>query len=103
VSASRRERGVELKPLTSYMSSNSKPGRHILMGYISFRAAIALWLLGLIITSTVIYFVYSAAVQYVSTIGANQLVTALLLIAGVAILAFWGFVLSRGVSSGESK
>ena len=73
------------------------------MGYMTLRAAVGLWLLGLLITSTVIYFVYSAAVQYVPTLGEDQLVTALLLIAGVAILAFWAFVLSRGLVADASK
>ena len=39
------------------------------MGYISRVAGILLWILGLIITSTVIYFVYSAAVPYVAPFG----------------------------------
>ena len=72
------------------------------MGYMSARAALSLWLLGLIITGTVIYFVYSAAIQYLPTMG-NELLASLLFIAGVAILAFWAFVLARAVLSDKSR
>ena len=67
------------------------------MGYISRVAGILLWILGLIITSTVIYFVYSAAVPYVGA-SAVWLLAVLLILAGIAILAYWGSVLSHGVS-----
>ena len=67
------------------------------MGYISRVAGILLWILGLIITSTVIYLVYSAAVPYV-TPSAVWLLAVLLLLAAIAILAYWGSVLSHGVS-----
>jgi hypothetical protein len=67
------------------------------VGYISREAAILLWILGLIITSTVIYLVYSAAILDVTTF-AGWLLTALLVLAGIAILAYWASVLSQGVS-----
>jgi hypothetical protein len=73
------------------------------MGYISARAAIGLWVLGLAITSIAIYFIYSGAIQYISTVLEAQLVTALLVVAGFAILAYWAFVLSRAVVSDEAK
>ncbi len=68
------------------------------MGYISRVAAVLLWVLGLIITSTVVYLVYSAAVRYLSTFPAWTL-AALLILAWIAILAYWASVLSRGVSA----
>jgi hypothetical protein len=67
------------------------------VGYISRVAGILLWTLGLILTSTVIYLVYSAAVPYVAP-SAVWLLAALLILAGIAILAYWGSVLSHGVS-----
>ena len=67
------------------------------MGYISRDAGILLWILGLIITSTVIYLVYSAAVPDVPTF-ASWLLAALLILAGIAILGYWASVLSQGVS-----
>ena len=67
------------------------------MGYISRVAGILLWILGLIITSTVLYLVYSAAVPDVATF-ASWLLAALLILAGIAILAYWASVLSQGVS-----
>ena len=66
------------------------------MGYISRVAGILLWILGLIITSTVLYFVYSAAVPYVAPFEV-WLLAVLLILAGIAILAHWGSVLSHGV------
>jgi len=66
------------------------------VGYISPVAAVFLWVLGLIITGTVVYMVYWAAVRYLSSLGAWVL-AALLFMAGVAILVFWAFALSRGV------
>jgi hypothetical protein len=71
------------------------------MGYISRRAAVLLWLLGVAITSTAVYLVYSAGVRYVSGFPA-QVLLFLLLIAGAGILVFWGFALSRGVFAGTS-
>lgn len=67
------------------------------MGYITRVAGILLWILGLIITSTVLYFVYSAAVPYVDP-SAVWLLAMLLILAGIAILAYWASVLSHGVS-----
>jgi uncharacterized membrane protein len=67
------------------------------VGYISRVAGILLWILGLIITSTVIYLVYSAALPYVVP-SAAWLLAVLLILAGIAILAYWGSVLSHGVS-----
>jgi hypothetical protein len=67
------------------------------VGYISRVAGILLWILGLFITSTVIYLVYSAAVPYV-TPSAVWLLAVLLILAGIAILAYWASVLSHGVS-----
>jgi hypothetical protein len=67
------------------------------VGYISRQAAILLWLLGLIITSTVIYLVYSAAMLDVTSFS-GWLVTVFLLLAGVGILVYWASVLSQGVS-----
>jgi hypothetical protein len=67
------------------------------VGYISRVAGILLWILGLIITSTVIYLVYSAAVPYVAA-SAVWLLAILLILAGIAILAYWASVLSHGVS-----
>jgi hypothetical protein len=68
------------------------------MGYISFTAGVFLWFLGLVITSSVVYLVYYAAIRYVS--GFQALVLAVVLVlGGIAILAFWGFALSRGVLS----
>jgi hypothetical protein len=66
------------------------------VGYISRVAGILLWILGLIITSTVIYLVYWAAVPYVAS--AVWLLALLLILAGIAILAYWASVLSHGVS-----
>jgi hypothetical protein len=66
------------------------------MGYISLVAAVFLWVLGLVITGTAVYLTYWAAVRYLSLFEAWVL-AALLFLAGVAILAFWGFVLLRGV------
>ena len=66
------------------------------MGYISPVAGILLWILGLIITSTVVYLVFSAAVPYVGP--SVWLLAVLLILAGIAILAYWGSVLSHGVS-----
>ena len=72
------------------------------MGYISFTAGVFLWFLGLVITSTVVYLLYYAAIRYLS--GLQALVLAVvLLVAGIGILAFWGFALSRGVLSDEQK
>ena len=68
------------------------------MGYISRVAAVLLWFLGLIITSTVIYLVYSAAVRYLPSV-ATWILAALFILAWIAILAFWASVLSRGVST----
>lgn len=67
------------------------------MGYITRVAGILLWILGLIITSTVLYFVYSAVVPYVDP-SAVWLLAMLLILAGIAILAYWASVLSHGVS-----
>jgi len=67
------------------------------VGYISRVAGILLWILGLFITSTVIYLVYSAAVPYVAPFEV-WLLAVLLILAGIAILAYWGSVLSHGVS-----
>ena len=67
------------------------------MGYISRVAAVLLWILGLIITSTVIYLVYTAAASYLPTVSTWVLAT-LFILAWVAILTFWASVLSRGVS-----
>jgi hypothetical protein len=72
------------------------------LGYISKQAAVFLWLLGLIITGVAVYSVYSAAVREASPFVA-ELLAVLLFIAGVAILAFWGFVLSLGVRAGTKK
>jgi hypothetical protein len=71
------------------------------MRYISPRAAVLLWFLGVAITSTAVYLVYSAGVRYVSGFSA-ELLLFLLLIAGAGILVFWGFALSRGVLDGTS-
>jgi hypothetical protein len=71
------------------------------MRYISPRAAVLLWLLGVGITSTAVYLVYSAGIRYVSGFSA-ELLLFLLLIAGAGILVFWGFALSRGVFDGTS-
>lgn len=70
------------------------------MRYISPRAALLLWFLGLAITSTVVYLVYSAGVRDISGLSAVVLLF-LLLIAGAGILVFWGFALSRGVFDGK--
>jgi hypothetical protein len=67
------------------------------VGYISREAGILLWILGLIITSTVIYLVYSAAILDVTSFS-GSLMTALLILAGIGILVFWASVLSQGVS-----
>jgi sterol desaturase/sphingolipid hydroxylase (fatty acid hydroxylase superfamily) len=67
------------------------------VGYISRVAGILLWILGLIITSTVVYLIYSAAVPYVPP-SAVWLLAVLLILAAVAILAYWASVLSHGVS-----
>jgi hypothetical protein len=67
------------------------------VGYISRVAAILLWVLGLVITSTVVYLVYSAAVPYLSPFN-SVLVAILLVLAWIAILAYWASVLSHGVS-----
>lgn len=67
------------------------------MGYISPIAGVLLWVLGLIITSTVIYLLYSISIDYLSSFAAWVLAV-LLVLAGVGILVFWGSVLSRGVS-----
>jgi len=67
------------------------------LGYISRVAGILLWILGLIITSTVIYTVYWGAVPYVAP-SAVWLLAVLLLLAAIAILAYWASVLSHGVS-----
>jgi len=72
------------------------------MGYISFTAGVFLWFLGLVITSTVVYLLYYAAIRYLSGLQALVL-AAVLLVAGIGILAFWGFALSRGVLSDEQK
>jgi drug/metabolite transporter (DMT)-like permease len=72
------------------------------MGYISLTAGVLLWFLGLIITSTVVYLLYYAAIRYLSEFQASLLVAALML-AGLGILAFWGFALSRGVLSDGHK
>lgn len=66
------------------------------MGYISFAAGVSLWFLGLVITGTVVYLLYFAAIRYLSSSQA-VLLAVLLLIAGFAILAFWASALSRGV------
>jgi hypothetical protein len=66
------------------------------VGYISLVAAVLLWVLGLVFTGTAVYLVYWAAVRYLSPFEAGVL-AALLFLAAVAILAFWGFALSRGV------
>lgn len=68
------------------------------MGYISRLAGVLLWVLGLIITSTVLYLVYWVTVRYVSSFAAG-VIAALLVLAGLAILVFWGSVLLRGVSA----
>jgi Na+-translocating ferredoxin:NAD+ oxidoreductase RnfD subunit len=68
------------------------------MGYISRTAAVLLWIVGLVITTTACYLVYSDAVQFVPPFQ-GMLVGILLTIAWAAILGFWAFVLSRGVSS----
>jgi hypothetical protein len=70
------------------------------MGYISFTAGVFLWFLGLVITSTVVYLVYYAAIRYLSGFQASVLAVVLVL-AGLGILGFWGFALSRGVLSSE--
>jgi hypothetical protein len=67
------------------------------VGYISRVAAVLLWILGLVITSTVVYLVYSAAVPHLSPFNTG-LVAILLALAWVAILAYWASVLSHGVS-----
>ncbi|MGD0176073.1 MAG: hypothetical protein ABSC50_04505 [Candidatus Bathyarchaeia archaeon] len=67
------------------------------MGYISRVAAVLLWILGLIITSTVVYLVYSAAVPYLASFNGGVLAI-LLVLAWIAILAYWASVLSHGVS-----
>ncbi len=67
------------------------------MGYISRVAAVLLWVLGLIITSTVVYLVYTAAVPYLVSFNAGVLAI-LLILAWIAILAYWASVLSHGVS-----
>jgi hypothetical protein len=72
------------------------------MRYISLRAAVLLWLLGVAITSTAVYLIYSAAARDVSGFSAEMLLF-LLLIAGAGILVFWGFALSRGVLGGTSN
>jgi hypothetical protein len=72
------------------------------MGYISFTAGVFMWFLGLVITSTVVYLVYYAAIRYVSGFQALVL-TVVLVLGGIAILAFWGFALSRGVLSDQQQ
>ena len=72
------------------------------MRYISPRAAVLLWFLGVAITSTAVYLVYSAGVRDVSGFSAEILLV-LLLISGAGILVFWGFALSRGVLDGTSN
>ena len=67
------------------------------MGYISRVAAVLLWILGLIITSTVVYLIYSAATPYLASFNAGVLAI-LLILAWIAILAYWASVLSHGVS-----
>jgi len=68
------------------------------MGYISRTAGVLLWILGLGITSTACYLVYSDAVQFLPTFQ-GMLVGVLLIMAGAAILWFWAMVLLRGVRS----
>jgi hypothetical protein len=72
------------------------------VGYVSRRAGVLLWLLGLVITSTVIYLVYSAAVSYLPSVATWVLAT-LFILAWIAILVFWATVLSRGVSGQPDK
>jgi hypothetical protein len=74
----------------------------IVMGYISFTAGVFLWFLGLIITGTVVYLLYHAAIRYLSPFQ-DSVLASLLLIAGFAILAFWGFALSRGILADTSQ
>ena len=69
----------------------------MLVGYISRVAGVLLWVMGLVITSTVVYLVYSAAVPYLSAFNAG-LVAILLVLAWLAILVYWASVLSHGVS-----
>ena len=69
------------------------------MGYISRVAGVLLWILGLIITSVVVYLIYNAASSDIPTVSTWVLATFLIL-AWIAILTFWATVLSRGVSGG---
>jgi hypothetical protein len=66
------------------------------LGYISFNAGVSLWFLGLVITSTVVYLLYYAAIRYISGFQASLLVVILLLAEG-GILVFWGLAIARGV------
>jgi len=67
------------------------------VGYISRTAGVLLWLLGVAITSTVVYLVYSAALPYLAPV-ATWVLAVLLILAEIAILAYWASVLSHGVS-----
>jgi hypothetical protein len=72
--------------------------RAILVGYISRLAGIFLWVLGLVITSSVVYMIYIAAVPYLPSFISDELLAALLILAWIAILAYWASALSHGVS-----
>ena len=69
------------------------------MGYISRVAALLLWILGLIITSAVVYLIYNAAASDIPTVS-TWVLAIFLVLAWIAILTFWATVLSRGVSGG---